>query len=110
MDQTNSAHQQYWKSNLFVCASGAITTIIAMTLLLPFLPVYIKELGIMDEHAIIHWSGIIYSATFFTAALTAPLWGKLSDRYGRKLMLIRASLGMAIAMSLMGMAESIWQL
>src|SRR6202034_3328589 len=49
-------------------------------------------------------------ATFFTAALTAPLWGRLADRYGRKLMLIRASLGMAVAMSLMGMAHTVWQL
>jgi MFS family permease len=42
--------------------------------------------------------------------LTAPLWGRLADRYGRKLMLIRASLGMAIVMSLMGMAHDVWQL
>ena len=40
----------------------------------------------------------------------APLWGKLADRYGRKLMLIRASLGMAMAMSLIGMAHNVWQL
>src|SRR6185312_10074845 len=49
-------------------------------------------------------------ATFFTAALTAPLWGYLADLYGRKLMLIRASLGMAIAMSLIGMAHNVYEL
>jgi MFS family permease len=47
---------------------------------------------------------------FFSAALTAPLWGRLGDRYGRKLMLIRASLGMAVAMSLIGMAHNVWEL
>src|SRR6202034_4699635 len=51
-----------------------------------------------------------YGATFFAAALVAPLWGRLADRYGRKLMLIRASLGMAVAMSLIGMAHNVWQL
>ena len=45
----------------------------------------------------------------FTAGLVAPLWGKLADRYGRKLMLIRASLGMAVGMSLMGMVGNVWQ-
>ena len=47
---------------------------------------------------------------FFTAALPRRIWGRLADLYGRKLMLIRASLGMAVAMSLIGMAQNVWQL
>jgi MFS family permease len=100
----------YWKRNLLVCFLGSVTTIVAMTLLLPFLPLYVEQLGVTDHAAIVQWSGIAYGATFFTAALTAPLWGRLGDRYGRKLMLIRASLGMAIAMSLIGMAHNVWEL
>ncbi|HEY1720136.1 MAG TPA: MFS transporter [Magnetospirillaceae bacterium] len=99
-----------WKRNLWVCVAGSFTTIVAMTLLLPFLPLYVQELGVADHAAIVQWSGIAYGATFLTAALTAPLWGHLADRYGRKLMLIRASLGMAVAMSLIGMADNIWHL
>jgi MFS family permease len=99
-----------WKRNLWVCVFGSFTTIVAMTLLLPFLPLYVEELGVSDHAAIVQWSGIAFGATFFTAALTAPLWGRLADRYGRKLMLIRASLGMAVAMSLIGMAHNVWQL
>ena len=99
-----------WRQNLVVCLIGSFTTIVAMTLLLPILPLYVEELGVSDHAAIVQWSGIAYGATFFTAALTAPLWGRLADRYGRKLMLIRASLGMAVAMSLMGMAHNVWQL
>lgn len=101
---------RYWQRNLFVCVFGSFTTIIAMTLLLPFLPLYVEQLGVTDHAAIGLWSGLAYGATFFTAALTAPLWGRLGDRYGRKLMLIRASLGMAVAMTLLGMAHSVWQL
>jgi MFS family permease len=99
-----------WFINLIVCTVGAFTTIVAMTLLLPFLPLYVEEIGVRGHAAIVQWSGVAYGAAFFTAALTAPLWGRLGDRYGRKLMLIRASLGMAIAMSLTGMAESVEQL
>jgi len=100
----------HWRRNLFVCVFGSFTTIVAMTLMLPFLPLYVEQLGVSGHAAIVQWSGIAYGATFFTAALTAPLWGRLADRYGRKLMLIRASLGMAIVMSLMGMAHDVWQL
>jgi MFS family permease len=100
----------HWRRNLFVCVFGSFTTIVAMTLLLPFLPLYVEELGVKSHAAIVQWSGVAYGATFLSAAFTAPLWGKLGDRYGRKLMLIRASLGMAIAMSLIGMAHNVWQL
>jgi len=101
---------QAWRRNLFVCLAGSFTTIVAMTLLLPYLPLYVHELGVTDPAAVVQWSGIAYGATFFTAALTAPLWGALGDRYGRKSMLIRASLGMAVAMSLIGLAQNVWQL
>ncbi|MEP9399313.1 multidrug efflux MFS transporter [Mesorhizobium sp. KR2-14] len=100
----------HWRRNLIVCLVGSFTTIVAMTLLLPFLPLYVEQLGVTDHAAIVQWSGIAYGATFFSAALTAPLWGRLGDRYGRKSMLIRASLGMAVSMSLLGMAQDVWQL
>jgi MFS family permease len=100
----------HWRRNLVVCVFGCFTTIVAMTLLLPFLPLYVEQLGVTDHAAIAEWSGAAYGATFFTAALCAPLWGRLADLYGRKLMLIRASLGMAVAMSLIGLAQNVWQL
>src|ERR1700722_4248626 len=99
-----------WKRNLIVCVFGSFTTIVAMTLLLPFLPLYVEQLGETDHAAIVQWSGIAYGAAFLSAGLTAPLWGRLADLYGRKLMLIRASLGMAVAMSLIGIAHTVWQL
>lgn len=102
--------EEHWKRNLFVCLFGSFTTIIAMTLLLPFLPLYVEELGVKDHAAIVQWSGIAYGATFFAAAFVAPIWGRLGDLYGRKLMLVRAAIGMTIAISLMGMAQTVWQL
>jgi len=104
------AHNIHWRRNLAVCLAGSFTTLVAMTLLLPFLPLYVEELGAEGHAAIVQWSGVAYGATFFAAALVAPLWGRLGDRYGRKSMLVRASLGMAVAMSLTGMAQNVWQL
>jgi MFS family permease len=100
----------HWRRNLAVCMFGSFTTIIAMTLLLPFLPLYVEQLGVKDHAAIVQWSGAAYGATFLSAALVAPLWGRLADRYGRKPMLIRASLGMSVAMALIGLAGNVWQL
>lgn len=106
-EESGEAH---WRRNLAVCVAGSFTTIVAMTLLLPFLPLYVEQLGVTGHAAIVQWSGVAYGATFFAAALVAPLWGRLADLYGRKLMLIRASLGMFVAISLMGMAQDIYQL
>ncbi|QKM49220.1 Multidrug resistance protein MdtG [Burkholderia glumae] len=64
-----------WQRNLAVCFCGSFINIVAMTLLLPFLPLYIEQLGVHGHAAIVQWSGIAYGATFLSAALVAPLWG-----------------------------------
>ncbi|MEI9427252.1 multidrug efflux MFS transporter [Mesorhizobium sp. Cs1299R1N3] len=109
-DTRQSGYNIHWRRNLAVCFAGSFSTLIAMTLLLPFLPLYVEQLGARGHAAIVQWSGIAYGATFFAAAMVAPLWGRLGDRYGRKVMLVRASFGMAICMSLTGMVETVWQL
>lgn len=100
----------HWRRNLVVCVFGSFTTVFAMTLLLPFLPLYVAKMGVQGHAAVVQWSGIVFGATFLAAGLTAPLWGRMGDRYGRKPMLARASIGMAITMSLMGLTTNIWQL
>lgn len=108
--QILSGENPYWFRNLLICLFGSFTTFLAMTLMLPFLPLYVQQLGAGSPAAIAQWSGIAYGATFLAAGLVAPLWGHLGDRYGRKIMLVRASLGMAITMALMGCVTTVWQL
>lgn len=110
MNEMLSTPITLWKRNLIVCLLGSFTTVTAMTLMLPFLPVYVEQLGVSGHQAIMQWSGIAYSATFISAGLVAPVWGYLGDRFGRKTMLVRASLGMALCMVLMGFVSDIWQL
>jgi MFS family permease len=86
---------RYWRRNLAVSTFGSFTTIVAMTLLLPFLPLYIEQLGESDPAAIVQWSGIAYGATFFAAASVAPLWGRLGAAC-RSSTRIRHSIGATI--------------
>jgi MFS family permease len=105
--QRNTLH---WKRNLVICVFGSFTTLVSLTLLLPFLPIYVEQLGVKQNAAIVEWSGIAFGATFLGTGLTAPLWGYLSDRYGRKPMLVRAAIGMALLMPLIGLAHNVYQL
>jgi len=105
-----SDHSLHWQRNMYVCLFGSFTNITAMTLLLPFLPVYVEHLGVKGHAAIVQWSGIAYGVAFLGAGILAPVWGRFADLYGRKLILMRASLGLAICMSLIGVAENIYQL
>ena len=79
-------------------------------MVLPFLPLYINELGVRTWGTIEFWSGLVFSAQAMTMMISAPLWGAVADRYGRKLMLIRATLGGAVLISLMGFVSSAEQL
>jgi len=68
------------------------------------------NLGLSDPYEISIWAGIIFAVNFVTSFLMQPFWGKMSDRYGRKPMLLRAGFGMAITMGLMGFVTAPWQL
>ncbi len=98
-----------WKRNLTVTWFGCFLTGAAFSLVMPFLPLYVEQLGITDRSALNMWSGLVFSITFLFSAIASPLWGGLADRKGRKIMLLRSALGMAIVMMLMGMAQNIWQ-
>ncbi|WP_147196834.1 multidrug efflux MFS transporter MdtG [Pantoea sp. MBD-2R] len=98
-----------WQKNLFVAWCGCFLTGMAFSLVMPFLPLYVEQLGVTDPQSLNIWSGLVFSITFLFSAIASPFWGGLADRKGRKVMLLRSALGMAIVMVLMGMATSIWQ-
>ncbi|AHM74628.1 multidrug efflux MFS transporter MdtG [Yersinia hibernica] len=98
-----------WKRNLFVTWLGCFLTGAAFSLIMPFLPLYVEELGVSGHQSLNMWSGLVFSITFLFSAIAAPFWGSLADRKGRKIMLLRSALGMGIVMVLMGLAQNIWQ-
>lgn len=99
-----------WEQNLFVLWFGTFMAGIGFSLVMPFMSLYIDTLGSYTTSQLNFWSGITFSSTFLVTTLISPWWGKLADQKGRKLMLLRASLGMAIVISLMGCVTSVYQL
>lgn len=102
---------QRWKINLAVLMCGNFLVMVGMTMIIPFLSLYLKQdFGLTNDHEIGVWAGLIFAANFVTSFIFQPLWGKLSDRYGRKMMLLRSGFGMAFVMVLMGFATEPWHL
>lgn len=99
-----------WKVNLISVWFGCFFTGLAISQILPFLPLYVAQLGVSSHEALSMWSGLTFSVTFLVSAIVSPMWGSLADRKGRKLMLLRASLGMAVAILLQAYATNVWQL
>jgi DHA1 family multidrug resistance protein-like MFS transporter len=76
-----------------------------MALILPILPLIVRDLGIEEVARVQRWSGAIFAAPFLFAALMTPVWGWVGDRVGRKAMVVRALLGLSVAIFLMGFAR-----
>lgn len=99
-----------WQVNLIVLWVGQFLVMAGMTMIVPFLPLYLQELGLHDPHSVATWAGVIFAGNFVTSFIFQPIWGGLADRYGRKVMLLRSGFGMAIVMTLMGLSTSAWHL
>ena len=81
---------QSWQRVLWASWIAQILAIVGFSFVYPFLPLYAQHLGVHDQHAVLIWSGFLYAGTTIAATIFAPLWGSVSDRYGRKMMVVRA--------------------
>jgi MFS transporter, DHA1 family, multidrug resistance protein len=101
---------QIWKRNLYVCWFGLLVAGVGMSQLAPVLPLYIKHLGVDNTALIEQFSGIAFGVTYIISAIFSPIWGQAADKFGRKPMILRASLGMAITIFSMGFAQNVYEL
>ncbi|MEH7331092.1 MFS transporter [Neobacillus drentensis] len=105
MNQLESAKRNLvimWFANFFVAGS--------MTMVMPFISLYIETFGNFSEKYVQHWSGVTFGITFVSAFLFSPIWGKIGDRYGRKKILIISGIGMAASIFLISFVHSVWHL
>lgn len=99
-----------WQRNLYTIIFAETVAMIGFSVASPFLPFYLQDLGVSSVREVAFWVGLISSLQPICMAFSAPLWGILSDRYGRKLMLTRAMVGGGVALALAGLATSPQQL
>jgi DHA1 family multidrug resistance protein-like MFS transporter len=100
---------QWRKNQIAVTISSAFLNF-GYTLVMSFLPIYVRELGVQSTGGIAFWSGLILSASPLMASLVGPLWGRLGDRKGMKLIAARATAANAVFWALMALAQNVWQL
>ena len=99
-----------WKVVLALLTCNVLFMSASYTMIIPFLPMYLtNELGV-DDTSVSLWAGLSFSVTFFVSAVMAPIWGRIADRKGKRLMAMRASLLIAISYLLGGIVTSPEQL
>jgi DHA1 family multidrug resistance protein-like MFS transporter len=98
----------HWRRNLFAITGACFIGFTGFTLVMPFLPLYLNQLGLTDVGEIAFWSGISLGITPAITAFLSPLWGKLSDRYGRKIMVERSLICFVITMVVFAYVTKPW--
>ena len=99
-----------WKILLAMMVTFALMMSSSYTMLIPFLPIYMQsELGATADNVSL-WSGVTYAITFAISAFVSTIWGKLSDKMGKKPMIIRASFLLAITYFLGGIVRTPFEL
>ncbi len=99
-----------WRRNLYALWAAQLLAIVGFSMRTPFLPFFLGDLGIDSIEGQTLWSGIVNAAGAGVMAITAPIWGTVADRYGRKPMLMRAQFSSFVTIGLMAFATAAWHL
>ena len=98
------------RRNVFIAAATSFTGFAGFTIVMPFIPLYVSELGVQDVGEIALWSGLVLGATPTVTAISAPLWGRVGDRYGSKVLVIRSLVAFVLTKAAMAFVTAPWQL
>lgn len=99
-----------WVVTLTILVASAFLMDMSFTMITPFLPVYLSSALGAKASEVDMWSGAVFAVTFFVSGLLGPVWGVLADRKSRKLMALRASIGLTISYALCGIVQTPKQL
>jgi MFS transporter, DHA1 family, multidrug resistance protein len=104
-----SGFSAHWQSTLWAMVAVQFVMTMAFSMLTPIMPLFLPELGVKTAAGIAIWAGILSGITSFVAAFASPVWGRVADKHGRKLMLLRSSLAIGGFTILMGLSANVWQ-
>ena len=98
-----------WRRTLWVMVGIQFLMTGSFSFLSPIVPLMLPSLGVTSIEGIDIWSGLITGSTSFVAAFASPVWGRIADKHGRKLSLLRSSCAITVFTALMGLTTNVWQ-
>lgn len=98
-----------WKRTMWILWFGVLFCSSSYTMSVPFLPLFLYDLGV-DKSSVNLWAGVVHSSAFLVGAIMAPLWGIMADKFGKRKMVIRAGLSLAIIYALIAFVQTPLQL
>ena len=99
-----------WQVNLYSLLAVLFVAFIGFSFSGPFLPLLVRQLGVTDPRAMALWSGVLSGLGPLSAVITSPFWGRLADRIGGRLLMLRTVFGFALLNALCASATDVWQL
>jgi DHA1 family multidrug resistance protein-like MFS transporter len=99
-----------WERNQYVMTAVVFVVFTGFAFVLPFMPLFVRELGILDTEEAALWAGALIGVSPLLAGLLAPVWGRLADRYGQKKMAMRALVSYVLLLALSAMVQDVRQL
>src|SRR5215475_7601427 len=104
------ANLEQWRKNQIAVTVSGSCIFFGYWLVMPFLPIYVRELGVQSTAGIAFWSGLLLSSSPLVASLAGPLWGRLGDRIGMRVMAQRSTIANAALWFAMGFSQNVYQL
>ncbi len=98
----------FWGRNQIAVTGAAFVGFTGFTLVMPFLPLYIASLGVRDDGDVAMWAGLSMGVTPAVAALCGPLWGRVADRFGNKILVQRSLFSFVFVMIAMAYVTEAW--
>ena len=108
--QTRLLNLPVWQRTLYLLFFTQLVNAIAFSIIFPFFPLYVEQLGSAFGFSIEMLAGLVFSAQAATMMIASPIWGSVADRFGRKLMIQRAQFGGAVLLTLMAYVQNAEQL
>ncbi|HEV3486617.1 MAG TPA: MFS transporter, partial [Vicinamibacterales bacterium] len=105
---TRDSPPAHWRQNVVAVTAATFIGFTGFTLVMPFLPLYFRQLGVDDVGDIAFWSGLSLGVTPAVTAILSPFWGRLADRFGRKIMVERSLVSFVVVMASMAFVTEAW--
>jgi len=98
-----------WRRNQAAVTGATFIGFAGFTLVMPFLPLYFEQLGVQSARSVAIWSGLSLGVTPAVTAAMAPVWARLAERYGRKMMVGRSLISFMVIMGALAVVRAPWQ-